>query len=471
MSAQDGTQSSTKQRWSRKINTANQRNGKPAPALQRPANDDKEAWKHHWATVQPKDWFEAWGYWRTEPEIDGERQAFLTERRSITPDIELGIYPFKDIKLSRADVEWLLATHENGRGPVDWNDASQQEREGMDLRGADLRSVDLSGLPLARMNAGGFYWNYATIELHKAALAHFEGASLFSAHLEGALLKYAHLENADLSETHLENANLRSAHLERAWLSNAHLERANLRFAHLEGAYLGNVHLEGANLGSAFFDQATQLNSMDIGSKEWGIASLVDVHWSNANLAVVKWSQVNMLGDEYEARQRNGSDGKAKSRTKGLEEYQIAARANRQLAVELQAQGLNEDAARFAYRAQKLQRVVFRRQRKFAKYLFSGILDLLAGYGYRPGLSVIWYLIIIFGFALSYHVFGGLSLFPPDAFVFSIMSFHGRGFFPSLSSETNLHNPLVLFAAIEAIVGLLIEISFIATFTQRFFGK
>lgn len=45
------------------------------------------------------------------------------------------------------------------------------------------------------------------------------------------------------------------------------------------------------------------------------------------------------------------------------------------------------------------------------------------------------------------------------------------GFFPSLSSETNLHNPLVMLAAAEAIVGLLIEISFIATFTQRFLGK
>ena len=41
----------------------------------------------------------------------------------------------------------------------------------------------------------------------------------------------------------------------------------------------------------------------------------------------------------------------------------------------------------------------------------------------------------------------------------------------SLSGETNLHNPLVVRAAIEAVVGLLIEISFIATFTQRFFGR
>jgi hypothetical protein len=34
-----------------------------------------------------------------------------------------------------------------------------------------------------------------------------------------------------------------------------------------------------------------------------------------------------------------------------------------------------------------------------------------------------------------------------------------------------LSNPLTIFAALEAIIGLLIEISFIATFTQRFFAR
>ncbi len=52
--------------------------------------------------------------WRTEPEIDTERQRYLAERRAIAPDIEQGIYPFRGIKLSRADVEWLLATHAHG---------------------------------------------------------------------------------------------------------------------------------------------------------------------------------------------------------------------------------------------------------------------------------------------------------------------------------------------------------------------
>src|SRR5947207_11672485 len=105
------------------------------PTLQRPTTNNREDWTAYWKQEgQP---------WRTEPEIDEERQKYLAERRSIMPDIEQGIYPFKDVKLSRADVEWLLATHENGSGPVDWSDENQREREGLDLRGADLRQEDI----------------------------------------------------------------------------------------------------------------------------------------------------------------------------------------------------------------------------------------------------------------------------------------------------------------------------------------
>lgn len=100
----------------------------------------------------------------------------------------------------------------------------------------------------------------------------------------------------------------------------------------------------------------------------------------------------------------------------------------------------------------------------------SWFLYFIAGYGYRPGRSVIWYLVMIFGFALTYTTFGHLPFFP-DAIVFSLTSFHGRGFFPGLGGENSLHNPLVIMAAFEAVVGLLIEVSFIGTFTQRFFGR
>jgi len=55
-----------------------------------------------------------------------------------------------------------------------------------------------------------------------------------------------------------------------------------------------------------------------------------------------------------------------------------------------------------------------------------------------------------------------------EALVLSVSSFHGRGFF---SQNITLGDAYAQIAALEAVVGLLIEISFIATFTQRFLGK
>src|SRR2546429_8723567 len=97
---------------------------------------------------------------------------------------------------------------------------------------------------------------------------------------------------------------------------------------------------------------------------------------------------------------------KDSERQQQLKLHQRAVRANRQLAALLQTQGLNEDGARFAYRARILQRMVLRQKRKFGQYLFSLFLDLLAGYGYRPGRSLLWYVVMIFSFALAYHAFG-----------------------------------------------------------------
>jgi uncharacterized protein YjbI with pentapeptide repeats len=413
--------------------------------LQRPTTDDPKAWKVYWkGQGQP---------WRLEPEIDIKRQQFLAERRGIPADIEQGIYPFKEIKLGRADVEWLLATHENGRGPVDWSDESQPKREGLDLRGADLQGEDLSGLPQACMQGGltqGSDWNNATTEQRETAAVHLEGANLRGSNLEGAMLNKAHLEGTDLRSVHLEGATLNYTHLEgRTMLIDSQRQvLKNIQIA-----------LPPANLREVFFDTTTHLELPTLGNEKSGFISLADVRWGGTNLAVIDWSLVNMLGDESKALRQHR-----------LIDYRQAVRANRQLAVALQTQGLNEIASRFAYRAQKLQRVVFRRQRKFGQYLFSGFLDLLAGYGYRPGRSVFWYFVMIFGFALSYVAFGHLPLLP-DALVFSLTSFHGRGFFPGLGNEITLHNPLVVLAATEAVIGLFIEISFIATFTRRFFGS
>ncbi len=372
--------------------------------LHRPiTNDDNESWIAYWkAHGQP---------WRTEPEIDVERQKYLAERRNIQSDIIQGIYPFKDIKLSRSDIEWLLATHENGLGPVDWNDKSQHKREGLDLRGADLRQVELHNLPLTCLYGGLHRRNWIETTLAQRTMA----------------------------EIHLERANLRNAHLEAACLARAHLEGADIENAHLEGADLYRAHLEGAT-------------------------------FSNANLAVVNWKQIKVLGEEYVAKQITMWDGQIKNKATWLAGYLSALRANRQLAVALHSQGLNEESDHFAYRAQLLQRKVLWREHEFGGWLFSMLLALLSGYGYRIWRILAAYLLTVSLFALAYFVLGmQYSPHMPlnQAYLESITAFHGRVFFEQFSSNT----PQIWLTALEAIAGLIIEGVFIAMLIQRFFGK
>ena len=406
----------------------------PQPPALVPAPDDRGAWKVYWITQGQS--------WRTEPTIDQKRQAELAQRQNIVPDIEKGIYPFKGMKLSRADVEWLLATHESGQGPVDWSDNTQRGRVGLDLRGTDLRQANLQNLPLARI-LGGLPWD----EWVKATEDQRDMAAI---HMESADLRWAHLERAYLRGAYMKQTNLRGAYMEQAFLMWAHLENADLRWAHLERADLEEVH----------FSDAEQISPQ-----------LGDIDWTGVNLALLDWASVKMLGDEAKAHQKV-QDGKVKDKIIRLKEYEQAIRANRQLALALQAQGLNEEAVRFSYRAQVLQRKVLWKEQKYGAWFFSWFLFLLAGYGYKPGHSFLAYVFVVSGFAAAYYVLGhivGPALSPLGAFVFSMTSFHGRGFFPG--NNISLDDPLTVLAAFEALVGLFIEVTFIATLTQRFFNR
>jgi uncharacterized protein YjbI with pentapeptide repeats len=484
-----------------------EQDGHQTAAPQRPVTDGRGLWKAYWeAQGQP---------WRTEPEIDVGRQKYLAERRAIMTDVLTGIYPFKGVGLSRADIEWLLATHDNGRGPVDWTSESQPDpyfaRKGLDFRGADLRGMDLRELPLARLIGGDLgEFGPKTDAQHEMEAIHLEGATLLFTHLEGAVLSHSHLEGANLYGaflerallicTHLEEAMLDTARLEEAKLWDAHLEkarlnanferaqlsearldganlssanlkRANLYGTHLEGADLTLAHLEGAHLFKAFFDGETNLTKVRTNDDKHGAFYLADIHWGDVNVAVVDWQAVSVLGDEPIAEKWRPFHRRPKPKKNLVKNYQKAVRAYRQVAIVLRNQGLNEDAARFAYRAQLMQRAILREQRKRGQYLFSLFLDLLAGYGYKPWRSFVAYLLVIAAFATTYFFIGqtvGPALSPLGAWVFSMTSFHGRGFFPG---GITLDDPLTVVAALEAFVGLLIEVTFIATLTQRLFGK
>ena len=393
------------------------------------------------------------------------------------------------------------------------------------LEGADLGKASLKQAILAGTHLEG-------VDLTKA---HLEGATLLEAYLEGAFLQGAYLEGANLYETHFEGARLAGAHLEAAYLLGTHFEGKAIGGDELKRLRAWMPHfpevLPAADLRGIFLNNRTNLNDIHPGNDQYGYIALADVHWGDANLTVVDWAYLKRLGDETIARPLNveveegaqpGERGlparaeravdmvlraqevsdvvvsyvtRSPALTKKLREriareertqqetqqqlelerFRVAVRANRQLAVVLRAQGLNEAADRFAYRAQVLQKRVLWRSgaRSFGSYLFSCFLDVLAGYGYKPGRTVIAYISTILGFAIIYFSLGQLtgyraSISPLYALIISIISFHGRGFFPGGFLPTL---PMAVFAACEAIIGLTIEISFIATFTQRYFGK
>lgn len=407
-----------------------------------PTTADRATWRVYWTALNMP--------WRLEPEIVEERQRFLAERRVIQPDISQGIYPFKEEKLSRADVEWLLATHESGGvvGPVDAHDRHQRQRDGLDLRGADLRGVDLHGLPIAHMRGGlsGDEWNRSMYRLRAAAAVQLAGANLTRTHLERASLSEANLES--LGDVRTE---LGSAHLQGATLVATRFDSANLRQA----------DLSGANLQWAKFSEATILEDAVFGKWDGHYTMLGSVWWNTVNLTMVDWTKLKRLGEETPP-----FFGWAFA----LRVHRGAVRANRQVAAQLRAQGLNEEADHFSYRAIVRQRGVLLRQGHLLQYLFSLFLAMLAGYGFRPMRTLIWYVLVIIGFAWIYFHLGqtqGHPFAPDGAVIFSLTSFHGRGFYPG---GLSLEDSITKVAAIEAVVGLLIEISFVATFTQRFFG-
>jgi uncharacterized protein YjbI with pentapeptide repeats len=417
-------------------------------------------------------WAERGQPWRTEPEIAGRRQVELAARRSITSDIVRGEYPFKGVRLDRADVEWLLATHENGRGPVDPTDTSQRDRIGLDLRGADLSYVRLSNLPLARTGGDASRTGFQdlTQEQRRAAAINLHGAILTEAHLEQSLLDYADMGHADLSGCHLEGSSLWSVNLREANCDGAHLEGTDLWNAHLEGAFLCRAYLQGARLHEAYLAGA-HINQLHLTDDDGVGPFLCDIHWEGVNLSVVNWSAIRELGDDSWALQPELS-GTGNGPARRKQGFKSSIRANQQLALALQAQGMTDEANRFSYRARVLHRkaLALYGQRRRPAYLASLLLDVLTGYGYRMGRMIVAYVALISVFAVLYYSFGqagGDHLGVSAAAMQSITASHGRVFF----ADVEPNSPQSVVTAVEAITGFLFEGLFIAMLAQRVFGR
>ncbi len=480
-------------------------------ATEETAVDSSESWRARWsAASQP---------WRTEPEISASRKRALRLRLDVARDRD--VYPFKDIepRLTRADIEWLLATLDGG-GPVNPYDPADDARPGLDLRSADLRGIDLSSLPLAHMRGGlpGNEWRFATLEqLDDAAVrldgarlerAHLEAAEMPGAHLEGATLDGAYLNAANLSQAALAGATLRRACLTGAFLGGAHLAHACLddaqldtaflvgaqlenaslvrarldgtlaRLAHLEQADVSGTHLEGADLSEAFLvgaqltgaslDARTILRRAVLVDEKHGAPALADILWGGANVAATDWSRVHRLGDERIARARNMPGGTRKPRRQRLDEFLAATRAYRQTAAVLAAAGLRKEARHCNYRALALQRSVWRRQWRLPTYALWWLFFVVTGYGYKPLRAIACYLLIVAGFAAAYiqvaHAALGNVLAWKDAAMLSVGAFHGTALFAMAHHPAG---PLTNLVIVEAVLGLLIELTVIASFAHH----
>jgi uncharacterized protein YjbI with pentapeptide repeats len=302
-----------------------------------------ESWKANWmAQGMP---------WRTQPEIGEERQQFLSALRTTRPNYQRASYPFAGLHLDRADIEWLLATHEDAgvRGPVvgsvrvsethdppdlggidlygvtraillqgvsdhvetapdgepgssDPSDGASEEeltlvRWGLDLRGADLCDTNLSGLPLAFLWGGqrGDWWRKASAEERAAAAVRLERADLQRAFLQGSFLRNAALSLASLRGASLQCADLREAKLDGADLTGAACActaffRANLQGAVLSGAYVSRAEFRNANLTQADLSRTVA----------WG-AGMRGAHLEQADLREADLRRADLTGASLRA--------------------------------------------------------------------------------------------------------------------------------------------------------------------------
>lgn len=392
-----------------------------------------------------------------------------------------------------------------------WADLSNANLEGANLNRADLVGATLHGTSLGGANCCDTHFERADLSNALLAKAILRGAILTESDLSYALLIGADLRDAQLDRADLRGARLEDATLSKAFMPNVKLNDAFLAAANLNGATLTNADLTGAilassNLKGTVLTKAT-LNGADIREAHMdattrfievrldGNTKLGDIVWNDASLIRVDWDQLERVGDESVIQSnlkplssflQSIRTASKISTTKPIQTFMVylveyrkrlakvyrdVARAYHGLSIVLAEQGLSVPASRYRLRKQQLERKALFWECKVRGWLFSGLLDLVAGYGELPHRAVRAYALVVFGFAccdwfVTNFCETKLShLRWDEALVLSVTSFHGRGFFPGTLS---LGDWVARLGAFEAIIGLFIEVIFIATFSRRF---
>jgi hypothetical protein len=346
-----------------------------------------------------------------------ERQLELNA--AYQDNVRLGRAPYDAVQIrTRGELTWIM----NERG---WYGTSKEVRERnrravIDLSFADMRRINL------------------------------RGSSFFLSNFTGSLLDFA-----DLSDCNFYGGNFSGA-----YLNGTDFTESNLQIVNLSGANFLDTCLAGADLDEARLNGQTRLR----GPKVDKHTRFGDIVLNDALVTLIDWSKIDTLGDEDYIRL-------AKTRNDKILALHKAIRAYRAFASALSSQGFKPEASRFRLRGQKLERKLFLMQHHIMRWLFAAILNAMSGTGERPVRALATYCLTLATFAIIYYevthalLSGISSLTWSEALVLSITSFHGRGFFPG---NILLGDWVARIAALEAMIGLFIEIVFIATFSRRF---
>ena len=280
-----------------------------------------------------------------------------------------------------------------------------------------------------------------------------------AANATNAIFDQAIMTNCQANGVIFTKASFVEADLTRAQLSDAALQRADL-----SGCDLTDAQLQGANLQGAVMSDQTELPKKFIGQN----TRLVDIHWNNVPLSGIEaedWPQI--VFDESVIQPH-------------LERYprvlalRNAERAYRGLAQTLRAQGMVDLASRYRRREKLIAGRALGANRQYAQQFGGWLLHIITGYGESIFTILRSYIITIIAFTFVYYVIlnGGIASFQGttviDALVFSVTSFHGRGFFSAFSVNVTPHDPIAIIAMVEAVLGLFIEVTLIAAFSRRF---
>jgi uncharacterized protein YjbI with pentapeptide repeats len=356
-------------------------------------------------------------------------------------------------------------------------------------RGRALRARELRVLLIQRSGANLASCNLAGVHLERAVFggANLTAANLNGAYLAGASLDLAQCNGADLRgiDFSLETSFKRTIlgqDSQTPWTGSAprgpayKAARTALVVSIVVGigvgAWLGPRLLDGIIWGMLMGALAGFYVGLGVGfliglrlARVTRFAtSIGGIDWSLIDVSQLNWDDVTKFGDEHWA---ESSDD--------LSMYEVI-KLYRGLAHRLREDGFLASADRLTYRSLVVQRQIRLRESGIPSFVGSFLLDALAGYGFKPMRTLGVYIVTVLGFAAAYFYLTpppGVAFSPWAALFLSMASFHGRGFFPGTNDATHLlapDAPMVALAAAEALFGLFVEISLIATFTQRFFG-